>query len=88
MTPTQSPTTETWYISFGLGGAHRHQYTEVVVPLVSSDGTSLTNTERHDLVRSAVVSSYGQDWAFDYSSKPDFMERPEFSLRERIEVSA
>jgi hypothetical protein len=98
-TDNSKATTETWYITFGIGTRHGKQYTEVVVDTVEHvegydmstgqyrvAGQPLDRDERRERVRAAAVESYGTAWAFEYApwNPPSLVLRGCYSLRERI----
>lgn len=50
----------TWYVTFGFGGPHGGQYTEVQVP------ASLSRGEQNLAVRTIAFAHYRKQWAFEY----------------------
>ena len=84
----ETPQTEVWYITFGIGTRHGKQYTEVVVDTVEQAegydsvalryrevGETISIEERADRVRAAAVESYGTAWADIYDRPPTFLQR-------------
>lgn len=75
--------TVSWYITFGFGGPHGGQYTEILVP------ADLPRDEQQMRARMAAFAHYDKVWAFDYG--PDQFERSikkyGMTLRETIDAT-
>ena len=77
-----SDTTVSWYITFGIGGPHGKQYTEVKVP------AELSYFEQAARARKVAVERYGRTWAFDYPPQEfeESIARYGLTVREVIEA--
>ena len=57
--------TQTWFVTFGLGGPHGKQYSQIQIEVPEGTDEHIVDQS----IRDAIVASYGTAWAFHY--RPD-----------------